>query len=228
MKKLFIASLVSAMMFQSCDVLQNMALAPTTLETTQALKKILNSSAFRAITTLRDINNDGVEAVLPEDLKPVLSTLNTLGMGGEIDKVTNEIKHISGVALKESEGIMTDAIRELRFEDAVAVVLGGPEAATEVLRQAMYTSVKNRYSAQLNAELDNTDINKYWPVAVGAYNAFSDEKIETDLASLLAEKAVDGLFLTMGNKEAEIRNDYESLGSSVVNKVFDYYTKEKS
>lgn len=213
-------------MFQSCDTLTNLALSPTALETSAALKKILNSSAFKAITTLRNVNNDGVESVLPAEVQPVLAALKTLGMGSKVDQINASIKQVTSVALKESEGTLNDAISSLKFEDAAAVVLGGQDAATEVLRNAMYTSVKKRYSEQLNAEFDKNDVNKYWPIAAGAYNAFNSNKVDNNLSDFLAEKAVDGLFLTMGKEEAEIRDDYESLGSSVVNKVFDYYTKK--
>lgn len=227
MKKMFIVALMSAFMLQSCDTLTSIALSPTALETSQALKKILNSSAFKAIKTLRSLNNSGVESVLPEEIRPVLGALKTLGLGSKVDEINNQIANISKVALTETEGTMKDAIGSLTFQDGAAVVLGGKDAATEVLRKAMYASVKKRYSDKLNTEFDKTDINKYWPMAAGAYNAFSSKKVDSNLSDFLAERAVDGLFLTMGKKEAEIRNDYESLGSSVVNKVFDYYVKNK-
>ena len=209
----------------SCKVLEQLALAPTELETITALKEVLNSSAFRSIATLKKINDGGVDALLPEEIQPVLGALRNVGLGGKVDEVNKQIVNVSGVVIEESGGIMTDAIKELTFADAVAVVTGGEDAATQVLREAMYASVKKRYSGRLNAELEKNgaDALRYWPVATNAYNLFTDDKIEGTLSDFIAEKSVDALFLTMGKEETEIRKDPASLGKAVVTKVFDYY-----
>jgi hypothetical protein len=108
----------------------------------------------------------------------------------------------------------------------VAVVIGGEDAATQVLRQAMYATVKQRYSSLLNAEFEKNDVNKYWPLAAGAYNMFSKNKVDSNLSDFAAERAVDVLFLSIGKEEKNIRTDYKSLGKQAVTKVFDYYTKK--
>jgi hypothetical protein len=123
---------------------------------------------------------------------------------------------------------MKDAIDELTFGDAVAIVVGGEDAATEVLREAMYGGVTKRYSQRLDEELQKTEVNKYWPMASTTYNLFAKEKIEESFSDYLAKRAVDALFLTMGKEEKEIRIDPASLGKATVTKVFDYYTKRRN
>ena len=226
MKNIFIA-LVTLFMLSSCSTLQKLVTEPSVWETVSALKEVLNSSAFRTIDKLAKINNDGIESVLPEEIRPVLETLKTLGLGDEIDKATKAIGLASGVALNESKGIISDAIKEVKFEDAASIVLGGENAATLVMKNAMYGAVKKRYSDKLNVELEKSDANKYWPLAQSAYNIFSKNKVEGSLSDFLAERAVDALFIGMGKEEVVIRQDPNSLGSAVVSKVFDYY-KNKS
>ncbi len=225
MKILYTLSLTGLLLFTSCDVLKQYALKPTELEVVQALKEVLNSSAFRAIASLKQMNDGGIESLLPDEMKPVLSSLRNLGLSGEIDKVSNQISLVSLVVLNESTALMEDAIRQVTFGDAVAIVTGGRDAATQVLKNNMYTSVKNRYTVRMEEELGKTDALRYWPMAANAYNLFSSNKVNTSLPDFLAESAVDILFDSMGHKEIEIRNDYTSLGKAVVTKVFDYYTK---
>ena len=227
MKKI-VFSLCLTFTLTSCATVQSLLSEPTTWETVSALKEVLNSSAFRAIEKLAKINQDGVESALPEEIKPVLATLRTLGLGSEIDKVTQSIGNASEIALEESKGIVADAVKELTFEDAAAVVMGGPEAATVVMKNAMYGSVKKRYSDRLNQELDKTDVNKYWPMAQSAYNIFAKEKVEGSLSDFLAERAVDGLFIAIGKEEAIIRENPNELGSAVVTKVFNYYRNKQN
>jgi len=225
MKKIIL--LTTILIVSSCNSLKNLALEPSKLETITAVKEVLNSSAFRAINTLRKINKNGLDGFLPPELKPVLGSLKGLGLGKEIDKVEKKIGQVSQVMANESAGIMEDAIKEVSFKDAVGIVVGGKSEATNVLRQAMYGSVKKRYSARLDKELGKTDIPKFYPLAANAYNLFAKKKVDNSLSEFMAERAVDVLFLTMGQEETKIRKDPKKLGKAVVTKVFDYYQKKK-
>ena len=228
MKKIFLSFLTLTIIMSSCSTLNQLGLKPSHLENVMALKKILDSSTFKALNTLRKANNDGIDGVLPPEISKVLGTMKTLGYGDEIDGVTKAIGDASGVMLTESEGIVKDAIGELKFTDAVSVILGGEDAATGVLKNAMYTTVKKRYSERLEQELGKTEALKYWPLAAKAYNMFASNDVDSSLSDFLAERSVDALFLAMGKQEKAIRTDYKSLGNSVVTKVFDYYSKNKS
>jgi len=229
MKKTSILLIVmSFLSFSSCSILKDMGLKPTNLETVTALKNILDSSTFRALNSLRNLNNGGIENTLPKEVSTILNTLRTVGYAKEVDQVTNSIGNASQLMLKESEGIVSDAISELKFTDAVAVVVGGEDAATNALKRVMYNTVKNRYSTRLEQELGKTDALRYWPIAMNAYNLFAENKIQGTLSDFLAERSVDAIFLAMGKQEASIRQDYRSLGNRVVSKVFDYYTKQQS
>ena len=225
MKRIIPSVLTISILISSCKTLGELGIKPSGLETVMALKNMLDSSTFKAIKKLKNINDGGIESALPSEVGTVLKSLKAVGYGAEVDKVTKSIGHASTLVLGESESIISDAISELKFTDAVAVVLGGEDAATNVLKRAMYSTVKKKYSTRLGQELDKTDANKYWPIAASAYNIFSSNKMEGSLPDFLAERAVDGVFLAIGKEEAKARTDYKALGNSVVTKVFDYYSK---
>ncbi len=221
----FLFTILICFSVASCSTLGKMALKPSTWETIAAIKDILNSSVFKALAGLTKLHSDNPEASLPAEIKPVLATLKTLGYGDEVSKVTKAVGNASGIALNESKGIMADAIKEVNLGDAVSIVLGGEDAATQVLKKAMKGAIKKRYSAALEAQLGKTDALKYWPMAATAYNLFAKNKVDGNLSDFMAERAVDAIFLTMGSHEKEIRRDPASVGSAVVTKVFDYYNK---
>ncbi|MFK8010257.1 MAG: DUF4197 domain-containing protein [Saprospiraceae bacterium] len=227
MKKNYLSILTLALILSSCSSLQKIVTEPTSLETISAVKEVLNSSAFRAIKTLRKLNKDGVDGFVPPELKPVLGNLKSLGLGKEIDKVNQKIGIVSKIMADESAGIINDAVKELKFKDAVKIVVGGENAATESLKQAMYSSVKKRYSTRLETELGKTEATQYWPLAANAYNLFAKKKVGGSLSDFMAERAVDALFLNMGKEESKIRKNPKKLGKAVVTKVFDYYQKKK-
>lgn len=218
--------ILSILLFTSCSTFNKLGIKPSALETALALKEVLNSSTFKTIKTLKALSDGGGE-MMPEELNKVLGGLSALGYGEDIDKVKKQIAFASGVALTESEGIITDAIKEIKFKDAAAIVLGGEDAATGVLKQAMYGAVKKRYSDRLGQSLEGQEAIQYWPIASKAYNLFAKNKVDTTLPDFLAERAVDALFLGIGKNERAVRADYKSLGKQVVTKVFDYYKDKK-
>lgn len=217
----------SILICTSCSMGGKMGLKPTNLETVMALKNILNNSTLEALNSFKDINENGVVDALPNEVNSVLKTLNTLGYSNEVDQVTLSIDNASKVMFAESERIFNDAISELNFNDAVAVVIGGEDAATNVLKRAMYETVKKRYSNRIEQELEKTEALTYWPIAAGAYNIFAKEKVDTSLPNFLAERSVDAFFIATAKQEANVRNNYKSLGNRLVTKVFDYYTKKE-
>jgi hypothetical protein len=213
--------------FLSCSTLAKLGLQPSALETIMAVKEVMNSSTFKALRKLEKLNSDGVNAVLPAELQPALGALKALGYEKEIAQVTKAVGDASGIPLKESGAIFADAIKEVDLGDAVAIVVGGESAATAVLKSAMKASVKKRYSQSIATQLSKTDATKYWPIAAGAYNVFAKNKVDADLNDFIAESAVEAVFIAMGKEESDIRKDPKALGSAVVSKVWDYYSKKK-
>ncbi len=228
MKYFKLTMLTLGVLLSSCSTLKNFAEAPTSLETISAVREILDSSAFRAIKTMQKLNKEGVDGFIPPELKPVLSSLKALGLEAELGDIEKKIGTVSKIMAEEGSGIMKDAIKEVKFKDAVAIVVGAPDAATNALRNGMYASVKKRYSSKMDTELEKLDILQYWPIAAGAYNLFAKNKVDNSMSDFLAERAVDAVFLTMGKEESKIRQNPNQLGKAVVNKVFDYYAKKKN
>ena len=218
---------ITILLFSSCSTLNQLNLKPSGLETVLALQEILNSSTFKAIRKLSKLHSEDPTQALPVEFKTIIDGLKVLGYGKEITKITTQVGQISGIVLNESEGIIKESVKELDFGDAVSIVTGGKDTASQVLKNNMKSVVRRRYSDRLGAEFDKTEVNKYWPIAAGAYNIFAKNKVDVSLSNFMADRAVDGIFLAIGHEEQEIRKDYKSLGISVVNKVFDYYTKTK-
>ncbi len=220
---LFLGLTVLGLLLGSCTTLQNLATAPSNIETLLAVKEVLNSSAFRSLETMAKTSDGGLMALLPDEAQPVIATLKTLGLGDEIDGLNKKVEIASEAALIEGKGLMSDAISEFKAEDAASIILGGENAATIALKNAMYGAVKKRYSSRLDDKLSNVDEVKHWDTAVSTYNLFAKNKIDGSLSDFIAERAVDAVFVTMGKEEAVIRKDPAALGKDVVTKVFDYY-----
>lgn len=228
MKKSITYLFIIALILPGCSALKQLGIEPTALETLTALRNVLDSSAFKAVKTLGKMKTGGVESVVPKEVAAVLGQLSKLGLGDDIDKVAKKVGEASALVAEEGGIIMKDAIKEVKFDDAVAIVVHGEDAATQALRHAMYGSVKKRYTERLDAEFEKIPETQYWDAAKGAYNLFSKDKVEGGLSDFVAERAVDAMFIAMGKEERKIRKDPASLGKAVVTKVFDYYQKKQN
>lgn len=229
MKKIITLLLVVGLMLPSCSTLKQLGIEPTALETVTALRSVLDSSAFKAAKTLGKMKMGGAESIVPKEIAMVLGKLKGLGIGGDVDKVTQKVGEISALVAEEGAVLMKDAIKNVDFGDAAAVVIYGEDAATQALRKSMYKSVKQRYSERLDTEFAKVPELEYWGAAKTAFNLFAkkDDKIEGTISDFAAEKAVDAMFLAMGKEERKIRKDPTSVGKAVVSKVFNYYQKKK-
>jgi len=221
-KTFSISALIFLFMFTSCDTVKNMAYVPSNLEQINAIKEVLNGSVAKALMGLAK-SSGGLEAVLPDEVKPVIATLRTLGLGKEIDMLDDKVGDASEIVLVEGQGLMKDAISEFKVTDAANIITGGENAATEALKNVMYAAVQKRYSERLDSELAKVDETKHWDTAVSTYNLFAKKKIEGSLSDFLSRRAVDAIFIAMGKEEAVIRGNPEALGKEVVTRVFDYY-----
>jgi len=219
--------ILSCFLLASCSSVKNLQYVPSNLEAIAAIKEVMNSSAFRAIQSIGSAQSNGIESILPVEAQPILNTLKTLGLGKEIENINKSVGAVSSVVVSESGPLMEEAIKNIKVTDAANIILGGENAATLALKNAMYGAVKTRYSDRIAQEFQKVPEVKYWDTAVSTYNAFAKNKIDSKLEDFVAERAVDAVFIAMGKEEAVIRQNPSNLGKEVVTKVFDYY-KNKS
>ncbi|MBK7634340.1 MAG: DUF4197 family protein [Saprospiraceae bacterium] len=134
--------LTVSMFLSSCSVLNQLNIKPSALETVMALQEILNSSTFKAIRKMSALYAGDPTKSLPAEFTTVIEGLKTLGLGSEVDKITQQTGKVASLVLTESEGIIKESIKQIDFGDAVSIVTGGKDAATQVLKNNMKTVVK--------------------------------------------------------------------------------------
>jgi len=91
MKNIITLCLVVGLMLPSCSTLKQLGIEPTALETISALRSVLDSSAFRAAKTLGKMKTGGTESIIPKEVVLVLDKLKGLGIGGDVDKITQKV-----------------------------------------------------------------------------------------------------------------------------------------
>jgi hypothetical protein len=111
--------------------------------------------------------------------------------------------------------------KEMTFDDAMNILMGRQDAATQYLNAKTYTPLYNEFQPVIVTSLNKFNAIEYWADAVNAYNKIPFvEKVNPKLDEYVTEKALDGLFAMVAKKELEIRTDISSRTTELLRKVF--------
>jgi hypothetical protein len=228
---LFILPLCFA--FYSCETLSNLP-ANTTItqtEAAQGIREALDQGVGRGISLLNKedgfFGNQAYKLFLPEEAVKIESTLRQLGMGSLVDRAILQINRAAEDAVGQARPIFVDAIREMTITDAINILKGSDDAATQYFRQKTTEKLITAFSPVIKGSLDKFSATKYYGDMVKTYNGFPTtlNKLNPDLPSYVVNKAVDALFDQVAKEEANIRTNTAARSSDLLKRVFGWAAK---
>jgi hypothetical protein len=160
--------------------------------------------------------------LLPPDAQKIETTLRKVGMGSQVDKAVLAINRGAEEAVGFAKPIFVDAIKEITIQDALKLVSGGKDAATQYFKQKTTEKLIAAFTPSVKTSLDNVGATKYYDDIVNAYNGLPTtlKKVNPDLTSFVVGKAVDALFDQVAKEEANIRANPLARTSDILKKVF--------
>lgn len=253
MKKI-IFSIFICLAFSSCAELLQVAsqlgtnttsLPVTNTENISGLKSALNVGIEKAVDNLGVENgffNDiALKLLLPKEAQPIIDNIKLIP-GGQalVDKAVLSLNRSAEDAVKEATPIFKSAITNMSITDAVGILFGKENAATEYLRQNTYSQLKAAFAPQVKASLDkplvaNVSTVKTWNTLSSGYNTVAGstlgsiaglKTVNVDLENYVTEKALDALFVKISAEEKAIRTNPVARISSLLQKVFGQLDKK--
>ena len=195
-------------------------------EAGQGIKEALAQGVTSAVLNLN--RTDGFygsqfyKMLLPPDSRKVETTLRKIGLGGQVDKAILAINRGAEDAVGSAAPIFTDAIKEMTLTDALGIVRGSKDSATQYFKQKTSQKLIVAFSPPVKVSLDKTNATKYYADIVSTYNRLplATEKVNPDLTSYVVGKAVDALFEEIAKEEANIRSNPLARTTDILKKVF--------
>jgi len=195
-------------------------------EAGQGIKEALTQGVANAVLNLN--KTDGFfgsqvyKMFLPPDAQKIEKTLRSAGMGAQMDKAILAINRGAEDAVGFAKPIFVDAIKEMTVTDALKIVTGSNNAATEYFKQKTTDKLVAAFSPSVQTSLDKVEATKYYGDIVNTYNKFPTtiKKVNPDLTSYVVGKAVDALFDQVAKEEANIRANPMGQASALLQKVF--------
>jgi len=118
--------------------------------------------------------------------------------------------------------IFTNAIKEMTVTDALGIVKGNNDAATQYFRRKTSQELMATFTPPVKTSLDKTNATRYYTDLATTYNRLptSFDKVNPDLTAYVVGKAVDALFDQIAQEEANIRKDPLARTTDILKKVF--------
>ena len=167
--------------------------------------------------------NPQIKIPLPTEAQKVENTLRQIGLGSEVDKALLAINRGAEDAAKSAKPIFVNAIKQMTFQDAIAILKNdNKQAATDFLKKVTTTQLTSAFRPVLSKSLEKTLATKYYGDIVKEYNKVPlvQNKLNPDLTDFVTEKALDGLFFLVAKEEEKIRKDPLARVSALLKKVF--------
>ena len=198
----------------------------TEAEAGQGIKEALTQGVTNAVLNLNKTDgffgSEIYKMLLPPDAKKIESTLRSAGMGAEVDKAILAINRGAEDAVAYAKPIFIDAIKEMTLTDALNIVKGSNDAATQYFKQKTSEKLIAAFTPSVQSSLEKVNATKYYGDIVNTYNKFPTtfKKINPDLTSFVVGKAVDALFDQVAKEEANIRANPMARTTEILKKVF--------
>ena len=160
--------------------------------------------------------------LLPPDAVKAEKTLRNLGMGAQVDKAILSINRGAEDAVAFAKPIFIDAIKEMMLKDALNIIKGSKDAATNYFKEKTKEKLITAFTPSVKSSLDKVDATKHYADIVTTYNKLPTtfKKVDPNLTAYVVGKAVDALFDQVAKEEASIRANPLARTSDILKKVF--------
>lgn len=132
------------------------------------------------------------------------------------------MNHAAENAVSKATPIFLDAITSMTITDAVNILRGDKNAATEYFKAKTSTSLVALFKPEINNALNTVNATKYWTDITSTYNKIPFvNPVQTDLSQYVTDKAVSALFTQIASEENKIRTDPAARINDILKRVFD-------
>ena len=200
-------------------------------EASQGIKAALNNGIGQAISTVG--RQDGffrdsiIRIPLPKKLADVQSTLGQFGASGLLDELEMQLNRGAEKAAPVAKDIFVSAVSSLSIADAIGIVRGADNAATEYLQGKTSDRLAQLFSPILENALGDTGALRLVDQLDGQLSGLGVRGLgasaKSDLISHGVAFGLSGVFHYIGEEERLIRGNPAKRTSEILRKVFGYY-----
>lgn len=160
--------------------------------------------------------------LVPVEAQNVVSKLKMVpGFNNVEADLTERMNRAAEDAAVKAKPIFISAIKKMSFGDAMSILTGDKDAATQYLQRTTSADLVAAFKPIIQESLDKVNARTYWRDAVSAYNKIPFvSKTNPELDDHVTTTALQGMFSLIAKKELAIRSDVSLRNTDLLRKVF--------
>ncbi len=165
--------------------------------------------------------NPEIKIPFPESAHEIEMKLRSIGMGKQVDEAVLSLNRAAEDAAKSAEPIFVGAVKKMTVTDAIQIIKGKDNAATQYLSNTTTPELKTSFTPGIKSSLDRVNATKYWTELINVYNKIPFVKKQNpDLVSYTTDQAIKGLFTMIAREEVKIRQNPAARTTDLLKKAF--------
>ena len=194
-------------------------------DASNGLKTALEKGVLAAVALLGKtdgfLGNPKVRIPLPGYLEDASKLLRNFGLGERIDELTTSINRAAEAAVPLGKDLLVSAVRSMNITDAKNILSGGENSVTSFFAGKTRAPLNVKFLPVVTQATAKVGLaNKYNEFAGKAAGFGLVKKEDANIQQYVTGKALDGLYLMIGEEERKIRQDPVGTGSAILQKVF--------
>ncbi len=167
------------------------------------------------------LDNPKVKIPLPGALNSAAKMLRAIGQQERVDDLVNSMNKAAESAVPEAKPLLLNAVHAMSVEDAVKIVHGSQTSVTDFFASKTRAPLGEKFLPIVTAETQKVSLTAKYNAVASKGSAFGLVKPEdANVEHYVTRKALDGLFLMIGEEEKKIRADPVGTGSAILKSVF--------
>ena len=167
------------------------------------------------------LDNPKVRIELPGYLREAAKVLKYTGQQRRVDELVTAMNRAAEAAVPEAKALLVNAVKSMSVEDGRQILTGGENSATQFFSEKTRAPLGIKFLPIVTRATEKVSLaDKYNKVAGQVASLGLVSKDESNIQSYITGKALDGLFLMIGEEERKIRKDPIGTGSAILKKVF--------
>lgn len=186
-----------------------------------ALERGADAAVGRLGRTDGFLGNPLVRIELPGFLKDAAKLLELTGQKRKVDDLVTAMNRAAESAVAQARPLLVNAVKSMSVEDALRIVRGGDTSVTDFFSQKTREPLSEKFQPIVARATEKVALAaKYDRVAGKAAGLGLMKSEDADIQRYVTRRALDGLYLMIGQEERQIRQDPIGTGSAILKKVF--------
>jgi len=189
------------------------------------LKQALSNAAQAAVAKLG--KEDGffgdprIRIPLPPSMKSMEAVMHSVGMGKQADDLVLRMNRAAEAAVPQAKSLLVGAAKKMTVQDAKGILAGGQDSATQYFKRTTSESLAEKFKPIVKKAMAKVKLaEKYNEIAASGAKFGLVKEEDAHLEDYVTRRALDGLFVVIGDEEKKIRANPAGAASSIVKKVF--------